>query len=522
MKKWTICIALLMVTVLFAACGLFHSCENACDTCGLCLNESCTEKACTDKCQGHHTCASVCDTCDLCTNEACTESVCAEKCQGHHTCETICETCNLCADQTCTEAICTEKCPGHHCSNPCSLCGMCMNLDCTHEICAEKCNAVLAEAPDFGKPGFITTEETVIESDTLVFHIAPNVYVPGKVEVLSTHLVPAIEKVSDLSFGEDKVKFIILKNNSEEYIYPTVDPSANSVSASSSIYLVGHHTDNNSIGSLSKLLRYDQTNHESTNTLQYGFEYYTTYRAVQELMNTHPEYVWDAVLVHSATLSSYEALYAQPIEYWLENQFAPGEHGEYDIVGFQFMAYLDAVYGNYTKWLTALEEQYPSKITNYVAPAEIFEVIKASYDEDVFNNFYPWLKENEQTFAELEATSDKIGTDLRSKSAIIPYLTPAFDYGFAVSTIPNNIQYSNLYLNIDEAKQHLIHSENFDITKVVLELSDPVTVNLYGADGTCTTVTDKTKIDLKDISYIQLVGEGELNYLSVFAYGNSK
>ena len=94
-----IIVLLMMCSVAFSACnsyepggtepGTAHVCESVCPTCGRCTDNSCTETACVNKCQGHtpapgtHTCESVCPICGNCMDETCTEDECKEKCTGH-------------------------------------------------------------------------------------------------------------------------------------------------------------------------------------------------------------------------------------------------------------------------------------------------------------------------------------------------------------------------------------------------------------------------------------------------------
>ena len=89
---------LLSLVMVLSSCGFLnsifgngpveHACETVCTTCGKCLDTSCTEGACANKCQGHtpaaHVCDSKCNDCGKCTDEACNESACASKCQGHN------------------------------------------------------------------------------------------------------------------------------------------------------------------------------------------------------------------------------------------------------------------------------------------------------------------------------------------------------------------------------------------------------------------------------------------------------
>ena len=89
---------LLSLVMVLSSCGFLdsifgngpveHACETVCTTCGKCLDTSCTEGACANKCQGHtpaaHVCDSKCNDCGKCTDAACNESACATKCQGHN------------------------------------------------------------------------------------------------------------------------------------------------------------------------------------------------------------------------------------------------------------------------------------------------------------------------------------------------------------------------------------------------------------------------------------------------------
>ena len=102
-----------------------HSCESICPECGKCLDVTCIESACTDKCEGHvvtppaHTCESVCSECGKCLDASCAESACTDKCEGHvvtppaHVCNSVCPECGKCADTVCEESVCVDKCQGH-------------------------------------------------------------------------------------------------------------------------------------------------------------------------------------------------------------------------------------------------------------------------------------------------------------------------------------------------------------------------------------------------------------------------
>lgn len=60
-----------------------HNCENACPTCGKCLDDGCTNVACYAKCGGHqlpHTCESPCAKCGGCLDATCVDVACIAKC----------------------------------------------------------------------------------------------------------------------------------------------------------------------------------------------------------------------------------------------------------------------------------------------------------------------------------------------------------------------------------------------------------------------------------------------------------
>ena len=101
-----------------------HKCESICSECGKCLDKTCTEAVCADKCAGHtvtppaHKCESVCPECGKCLDKTCTEDACEEKCAGHvvvppHSCGSVCPECGKCTNAACDEDVCAEKCQGH-------------------------------------------------------------------------------------------------------------------------------------------------------------------------------------------------------------------------------------------------------------------------------------------------------------------------------------------------------------------------------------------------------------------------
>lgn len=169
----------IMCTGALAACDKTptpppHECGHVCPDCGKCLDATCTDPVCAEKCPGHgtptpppdeHVCGHVCpeDGCGKCLDATCTDPVCADKCPGHgtptppppdeHVCGHVCpeDGCGKCLDATCTDPVCADKCAGHGtptpppdehvCGHVCPEdgCGKCLDPDCTDPVCADKC-----------------------------------------------------------------------------------------------------------------------------------------------------------------------------------------------------------------------------------------------------------------------------------------------------------------------------------------------------------------------------------------------
>ena len=162
-----------------------HTCEHVCPDCGKCLDTTCAESVCTDKCVGHtvtppaHECESKCSECGKCLDEACIESACADKCAGHtvtppaHECEHVCPECGKCTDSSCSESVCTDKCQGHEVTPPTN----------EYSISYEGLDGWLLEgySPDSAKEG-----DTVILRTGPIMDAELELYVNG-VKINQTH-----------------------------------------------------------------------------------------------------------------------------------------------------------------------------------------------------------------------------------------------------------------------------------------------------------------------------------------------
>jgi hypothetical protein len=201
-----------------------------------------------------------------------------------------------------------------------------------------------------------------------------------------------------------------------------------------------------------------------------------------------------------------EQMCEQPLTYWFENSF---DHfnGNYPI-GFRFMAYLHAVYGNYTEWILRFKEMYPYQPNvqdGCSTKEQQIAVLKATYGDGVLDGFYPWIQEHESEFTyKLEQF------DVRSADRVDWY--PEFHAGGSYLYL-ERFSYCDLYIDLEPAKKYLSEYKGCDLSGLLLTAGQPVAVNLYREDGSYSSILLNEPVSLEGICYIKLLGEG---YLDVF------
>lgn len=422
--------------------------------------------------------------------------------------------------------------PQHVCDNVCSTCGLCSDATCPEKACIEKC----AGHEVLPKGNYITTEGTVVEIDSVVYHIGSNIYVPDSIESLSNVAIGVMEQVSGLQFdGNDN--YLVNRIDKKSHIYITRDnlyagmdwytgwdsnelgsayANDNNVWLAPGDLLLGNSY--TIIHELAHVLMWRQSQWYHEKTLNEGFAEYTAYLTLLEMEEKHPE---AAVYFDKSTSSvnsmnmSHEDLYKQPIEYWLNHPFEDGGNGNYSI-GFRLMAYLQDVYGDYSSWIANFDKQYSFKDreqTDNVSPVEHrIAILKQTYGEDVLDNFYPWLKAHEDYFeVDYFKVIDRSGLQNMN-------LYPRYN-SFEERMVLEDIKYKDLYINLEPARKYIGEYKGRDISKLVLESLYPLAVNLYKADGSFTQITiEDEPVSLEDITGIQLVGEGTLKRLEISGF----
>lgn len=464
---------------------------------------------------------------------------------------------------TCTEGGCTA-------GIGCSVCGKII-LGCTavsplghEEVIDEAVDATYAEAglsegkhcarcgeiliaqetvPAFEKAslkfalGSITTEPTAIKTKHLELKIDAGVYVPyDLVEVLDV-VTDAMEAVSVMKFegnSEYHQKFGIWSRETISELL-TVEVKK---SDTDSEYNGAYADASTAVISSGDLIKLSALIHECSHTLQLrqskwyyctwameAISNYTTYKTQLYIIENYPdlaEYVDSPVqTIRDMYIDDYSKIYEHSMEYWVDNTFEYAGNGNYTI-GFRLAWFLDETYGDYTKWIFALEESYPftknATDTDQLPKEKILEAFYLAYGESVFDDFYAWLKSNEE-----RTNNEYFTVDLRKadKIAIYPKVywsgteyTPSLIKFYG----EHGILYRDLYIGLEPGNHYLTEYKGRVCEKLTLSVNDGVTVMLFDENGEYMRTASGDSIDITGVSVIKLVGEGKLTKFEITGY----
>jgi len=380
--------------------------------------------------------------------------------------------------------------------------------------------------------GHITTSPETVETTACTFHIAENIYVPEYLTKLPAPITKSLEQVTGLSFYAadsylDGTVTVNVDRNSIYEQFPESELGQPFATADGNVYIspgnLFLYEDPTLVHELSHCLQYAQYPILFPTILAEGFAEYTTYNALIYLQENNPDINYYCgnpnYILYNLQCFDYDALYAQPLTYWFDNNFPQAMNGNYAI-GFRFMAYLDAVYGDYTLWIKKFSSIYPEPVeSQFVSSEDCISVLKTAYGDDVLDNFYPWLQENESLFAwepwiPYGDTAETSLFDLTATNSLILY--PRFaagDNSIYATNLGFGIKYHNLYCDLSEARKYLTEYKGQENTSFTIQFYDEVVINFYDTNGTL--VKQESGYDFildESISYFKLVGEGTTNF----------
>ncbi len=358
--------------------------------------------------------------------------------------------------------------------------------------------------------GIITESKATVTTEHIKLNIPANVYIPYD-------LVDNINTVTSTMELASGLKFEGSRYYANEFLDVNVEKYTDSLNERGPL-----HDDNDECNIASgDLLLFDTFIHELTHSLQLnqsnwhyceliteGFAAYTTYKTQKHIEAYSPEI---SVIVGASgnTLAenyelNYDELFSHSFGYWFENGFN-FESNETVHLGFRFMWYLDEVYGNYSKWITAYENENWAFVafSNQLPIEEQIRAFKSAYGDDVFDGFYSWFTSNENLFKKSQPI------DLRDVEKIQLY--PNFAYDEIFYEISGAITYNDLFIDIDAGKRYIAEYKAQNIDGMMLDITEGVVVELYDSEGRLlkTPITSNAElIPLDDVSFIKLVGEG--------------
>ena len=380
------------------------------------------------------------------------------------------------------------------------------------------------------KPGFITQEYTVIDTEHITFKIDENIYVRNDLAEYADRLYEAIEAAIGLSFtdapnGErlvinvgkydpeydDELESVGCMTDNEIYIYPG--------------YLFISGCDMLS-SAMIRILYVRNINYVSHDYLSWGFEACAGDIVGKYLKENCPdiyamyEYPYEYECLDWQRNN--EDIYTQPIEYWMENGYTM----DYVDTGIAYLLvkYLYETTGDCTSWMAArdelgyLESTYvenedgtTTRVDGFTLDMQI-QLIKDVYGENILDGFYDWLRANESRFLlnyEDESTVKRDFTgvyefDLYPEFGLNGNEISLIKYGFPV------VVDSNYGLEIDLAplRYYLEEYKGYDTSdmRLTIELDDPsYNVGLYNVSGTYMGGTnDLENLSLQDIYKIEV------------------
>ncbi len=391
------------------------------------------------------------------------------------------------------------------------------------------CKKVQPISGEFVNPtlGYITSEATEIVTDHMIFKLPANVYVMDDFVNIVNKVSAAMEQVSGMKFKANP-NYCKYNGTSDRLYVNVIKKEGTEIGSAYASAMQGAVIPPCDIVDFFALI------HESAHVLQYrqsgwayctwameGISTYTTYKTACYMHENYPEL---SIIVSSPdhsignySIRDYSKLYEHSMEYWMENTFEYSGNNNYSI-GFRFAWFLDEVYGDYTKWIYTYEEYRPYHSSgiynNALALEEQVKAFKMAYGENVFKEFYAWLKQNEHKFVAEDVT------DLREAREINFYPKFMADEWYALM---ERIEYRDLCVDLSGGNYYLTDYQDKNISSLKMRVvsEDSAVLHLYAADGTyirTENITRTQEIDISGVYYIIFAGEGQIQRFEITGF----
>ena len=172
------------------------------------------------------------------------------------------------------------------------------------------------------------------------------------------------------------------------------------------------------------------TIHELVHILQFanvytgGFPFFTeghaefwTYKIAQHILDNHVEGLFEMIDLENQSLiwqeyiageGDVDVIYEHDLDYWMDRgcYFNFSDSWPAYVYGRLFFLYLEDVYGDVNAFLpiyaripyaiTGMDDSEGAGGRKYMDMEPLKKMMMAAYSDDVFTNFYPWLREHEE------------------------------------------------------------------------------------------------------------------------------
>ena len=377
--------------------------------------------------------------------------------------------------------------------------------------------------------GYITKKQTVIETEYLIFDIEPNVYVVPGLADKADEIFRTMEKVTgrsvkDGKYCDKKITVHVNRTGAKNTLYENSGVCGGTSDeiwiAPSDLFVDSAYAFTHELG---HAFNQEFTGGFAGTVMDEGFTTYTEMKIADYLAENDPDL--GAVqgpsfaVKTNMRIDDYALMYGQSVEYWMSHTGEAYDfcsNGAYG-VGFRLMGYLEEKFGDYTAWFEYYDKLAADEVKKrgvYVIdelPGDVkadlaVEALKKAYGKKVLDNFYPWMKKNQDGRFDCDY-HESINRFLAVKEYTV---YPLYWWGTNTTELSYHqmTEYNDLTVNIAPVEFYLREYKGEDTSKLVLNVSEGTTVELYDYYGKLLDKVQDTQISLTGVASVKLVGTG--------------
>ena len=365
--------------------------------------------------------------------------------------------------------------------------------------------------------GSFDLNRLLFDGDRVSFSAELGTYLVDGYAEKTEQLMQAIETITGLPFADAAITVILgdAGNRHSDFDYVGgADAENRIVQIGQGDAFLGHGFE--LVSYLAAVLQWDHAPQQFVEVLDSGFITYAAYDVLSQLERSEPEFssAFASSLTVYANYYIYDpdVLYSNPLSFWMENEYPYTQTNGNPAVGFWLMNYLDHVYGDYTKWITA----YDASNGTLDLEGQI-QLLKDAYGETVLDGFYPWLQENLGKHIPWEMVPDHTALQ---KYVCYPFLTNL--------NIPQELlhgTYTDICICLTQYRHYLTQVKAFTIDALTMIKYSDVEVALYDAEGKFLEATRGTQAEdgtycvcLDNAYYVRFLEDGYLYALLDLEY----